>query len=478
LESRREDGGEPGSAGWQQKVSGVFDVVGRGGGHPLAPGVRDDMERRLSADFSDVRIHTDPRAAESAEMVSAEAYTVGNEIVFGTGTFDPHSPAGKARLAHELSHVLQQRRGPVSGADTGGGVLVSRPSDSFEQEARTIASRVVPGAQAAAGSGARPDGEAARVVGQRAGQLALQRQPKTSPERPSPSAPVTSATRSGDEGGAANITTLEQDMGRILDQWEIAALEGVTQFVTNALSERLDAIESGSWESYIVGLVGNTLWAATAFFPPGMVLAVFSLSMAGILMAATPTVPRKSKSAIPEVTRLATDYINGVYKGLDGQRREKAAALLKLDPDATRYRAMAAMIRNSFARGMYDIDPTYVKIPMINQNAVRDALVDFATERLDLVAHVGEERTHTHDYRGDTWTESSIVEVAWVQGSPQYPPRLATLNAQSTDGGARTWTFRSWISPANKEAAIQQWLSKRRGPPATYQAWLIRGLSG
>jgi outer membrane protein OmpA-like peptidoglycan-associated protein len=79
---QREDGRDL-AAGWQQNSSRVIDVVGKGGGHPLAPEVRKDMEQRLSADVSGVRIRTDAKVAESVETVSADASTVGNEIVFG-----------------------------------------------------------------------------------------------------------------------------------------------------------------------------------------------------------------------------------------------------------------------------------------------------------------------------------------------------------------------------------------------------------
>jgi Domain of unknown function (DUF4157) len=138
------------SAEADRKTSPVLDVVGKGGGQPLPPGVRADMEGRLGADFSDVRIHTDATAARSAAAVWAKAYTVGNEVVFGQGFFNPGSAAGQHRLAHELSHVQQQRRGAVSGTDTGSGVVISNPSDAFEQEAEATATRSLSGPMHAA----------------------------------------------------------------------------------------------------------------------------------------------------------------------------------------------------------------------------------------------------------------------------------------------------------------------------------------
>ena len=64
--------------------------------------------RRSGLDLNDVRIHTDARAAESARAVNARAYTVGRNVVFGQGEYEPQSAAGKRLLAHELAHVVQQ----------------------------------------------------------------------------------------------------------------------------------------------------------------------------------------------------------------------------------------------------------------------------------------------------------------------------------------------------------------------------------
>jgi hypothetical protein len=125
--------------------SPVLDVVGRGGGQPLEGPVRSGMEHALGADLSDVRVHTDGTAAASAQAVQAHAYTVGTDIVFGPGQFQPESPTGQRTLAHELTHVVQQRSGPVLGTPTGDGVSVSDPSDSFEQAAEASADRIMSG---------------------------------------------------------------------------------------------------------------------------------------------------------------------------------------------------------------------------------------------------------------------------------------------------------------------------------------------
>lgn len=118
--------------------SAVHDVL-RTGGRPLDEATRGDMEARLGADFSDVRIHDDSAAKASAAEVGARAYTSGSHVVIGSGGDDKHT------LAHELTHVVQQRQGPVSGTDNGAGLRVSDPSDRFEREAEATARRVMSG---------------------------------------------------------------------------------------------------------------------------------------------------------------------------------------------------------------------------------------------------------------------------------------------------------------------------------------------
>lgn len=124
--------------------SPVHDVV-RSGGRPLDADVRVDMEQRLGHDFGDVRVHDDGAAAASAQAVNAHAYTVGSNIVFQRDRYDPGSPEGKTTLAHELTHVVQQRSGPVDGTAAAGGIKVSDPSDRFEREAAANADRVMAG---------------------------------------------------------------------------------------------------------------------------------------------------------------------------------------------------------------------------------------------------------------------------------------------------------------------------------------------
>src|SRR6185369_12981558 len=148
--------------------SPVLDVVGRGGGEPLAPDLRAEMEGRLGADFGSVRVHRDATASESAKAVDAHAYTVGTDVVFRADRWDPASSDGKHTLAHELSHVVQQANGPVDGTPAPGGIRVSSPTDEFEQAADRSADAALAGPSPAgraadAGAGAATAGPSAQL---------------------------------------------------------------------------------------------------------------------------------------------------------------------------------------------------------------------------------------------------------------------------------------------------------------------------
>ncbi|MFJ6612750.1 DUF4157 domain-containing protein [Streptomyces sp. NPDC091289] len=132
-----EQAGQAGQAAPAPVQRSAVHGVLRGAGRPLDRATRTDMEGRLGADFSDVRIHNDAAAKASAAEIGARAYTSGSHVVIGNGGNDKHT------LAHELTHVIQQRQGQVAGTDTGDGLKVSDPSDRFEREAEANATRVM-----------------------------------------------------------------------------------------------------------------------------------------------------------------------------------------------------------------------------------------------------------------------------------------------------------------------------------------------
>jgi hypothetical protein len=130
-----------------EEESPVHGVVGSGGGAPLDAGTRATMESAFGTSFGDVRVHTGGEASRSAASVGANAYTVGSDVVFKEGQYNPGTPEGQKTIAHELTHVVQQSQGPVDGAEAPGGIRVSDPSDRFERAAEQTAGEVMASVQ-------------------------------------------------------------------------------------------------------------------------------------------------------------------------------------------------------------------------------------------------------------------------------------------------------------------------------------------
>jgi hypothetical protein len=98
------------------------------GGRQMDASTRAFMEPRFAHDFSGVRIHAGPEAADAARALRARAFTLGSDLVFGEGEFAPGTSKGRRLLAHELTHFLQQRSG-----QTGPGSLVQRDEKRLQQ---------------------------------------------------------------------------------------------------------------------------------------------------------------------------------------------------------------------------------------------------------------------------------------------------------------------------------------------------------
>jgi len=96
-------------------------------GQPLPESVRAFFEPRFGYDFSQVRVHTDSQAAKVCRMLNAKAFTVGQDIVFGTGQYSSITTEGRQLLAHELTHVIQQSSTNISGRLT----LIQRETEDF-----------------------------------------------------------------------------------------------------------------------------------------------------------------------------------------------------------------------------------------------------------------------------------------------------------------------------------------------------------
>jgi hypothetical protein len=138
------------------QISAVPAAVGpaiqrSGGGSPLSPATRSMMESRFGEDFGDVRIHDDGGANEAAGEINAQAFTTGSDIYLGRGRSPTESPESQKLIAHELTHVVQQRQGAVGGASSK--PVIDAPGDSFEREADAAATSVMAGNPVRVGSG-------------------------------------------------------------------------------------------------------------------------------------------------------------------------------------------------------------------------------------------------------------------------------------------------------------------------------------
>ena len=107
-------------------------------GMPLEPALRQDMQQRFGYDFSGVRVHSGADAGQSAREVNAYAYTVGHDIAFGAGRFAPGTHEGRRLLAHEFTHVVQQKSGVVQKGGTAQ-VLQRKPKRTTEERAAILA---------------------------------------------------------------------------------------------------------------------------------------------------------------------------------------------------------------------------------------------------------------------------------------------------------------------------------------------------
>jgi hypothetical protein len=122
----------------------------RGGGEQLDPSAADKIGKSMGHDFSDVRVHKDSESDQLNKQVKAEAFTTGKDIFFREGKYDPVSNEGQKLLAHELTHVVQQRDAAPTSE-----LRVSDPNEASEKQAQSTADKVTAptGSSAAAAGG-------------------------------------------------------------------------------------------------------------------------------------------------------------------------------------------------------------------------------------------------------------------------------------------------------------------------------------
>lgn len=143
---------EPGAGrdanGVAADAKGAVERAASGGGEPLRADLRERFESSLGADLSAVRIHRSAASAEASTAVGARAYTLGNEIHFGAGRYQPDAPSGMRLLAHEVAHSAQQARTSPQRQHK---LEVSTPGDAHEAEADRAADAMIRGERATVG---------------------------------------------------------------------------------------------------------------------------------------------------------------------------------------------------------------------------------------------------------------------------------------------------------------------------------------
>ncbi len=120
-------------------VNNINDLVSSGG-QSLDAETLTFMESRFGHDFGEVKIHHNSTASESAKKLSANAYTIGSDIVFATGKYSPNTTSGKRLIAHELTHVIQQANVSVNQND---GLTIGIPGSTLEQSADKSADTII-----------------------------------------------------------------------------------------------------------------------------------------------------------------------------------------------------------------------------------------------------------------------------------------------------------------------------------------------
>lgn len=139
---------KPAGAEKTDAVPPIVHEVLRSPGEPLDAATRSFMEPRFGHDFSQVRVHTDALAAESARAVNALAYTVGRDVVFAAGRYEPHAARGRKLLAHELTHTIQQSAHASAAAMPHEQIAVGPTDTSLERAAEESAGRLTANSEA------------------------------------------------------------------------------------------------------------------------------------------------------------------------------------------------------------------------------------------------------------------------------------------------------------------------------------------
>jgi hypothetical protein len=205
----------------------------RGSGEPLDSGAADKLGKSMGHDFSDVNVHKDAESDQLNKQVRAEAFTTGKDIFFREGKYDPVSDQGQKLLAHELTHVVQQRDAPASTE-----LRVSDPNEASEKQAEKTAEKVTAPTGSSTASSGGSAGSVGRVEGDDELATSLDRAAADEDKEEEGSGPMKDMNMS-----AARVDSAEDDEG-VAPQVARAKSEeddeGVAPQVARAASEEDD----------------------------------------------------------------------------------------------------------------------------------------------------------------------------------------------------------------------------------------------
>jgi hypothetical protein len=279
-----------------------------GGGQELDAGARDFLEPRFGHSFENVRIHADGEADGLSKDLGARAFTTGQDIFFRSGEYQPASSGGQQLLAHELTHTIQQARGPVDGVDSGDGVRVSDPNDGFEQEAESVASQILEpktlGTQKASDTTHRnmqiPGFDMTTKDSQKAKNIQRKKKAKTS-ETVIPEESV----------GRDSLKSLTAVQGRAnerilgLENHFNEALKSFSDYATTQVG-RLNGDLSDYW-SILPTMIGATGAVLSVLFPPATVAVAI---VVGVQAAAQTAITTEFKDESKSLKENAQDSLN------------------------------------------------------------------------------------------------------------------------------------------------------------------------
>jgi hypothetical protein len=355
LQAKSRDGASPEVA---HDLESEINAI-RGGGRSLSGSERAYFEPRFGYDFSRVRVHTNDRAMASARALNARAYTIGSNVVFGTGQYMPGSIQGRQLLAHELTHVVQQ-----SEIGTHTQLIQLTPTEDFFRELRaeedpqtSLRVRLIqvihslqlsdlPEAEGLFQRLQNSSDELGQYFRERlvlqATQQAVLEQLATALASLRQGLPAPPQRMGGGERPVIRVGSpehnIEQTCLQILRDWHEGAIQGANRVARDLLAQNA----ADEWSGFIRDLIGNTVWAAAAFtvllpptaLPAAIAVTAFSISMAGIAINMSddvPTDPNEMSESV--ISRLFHAYINAFYGNMQDKAREWSVRYVNLNPD-------------------------------------------------------------------------------------------------------------------------------------------------